>query len=152
MKMTARKLVKHSVRSMSVMALSMLVLFGTSLSVSADEADARRLLKAMSDYLAVQKALSFEYDASLEVITTDDQRLELAGSGDVILYRPGKIRATRASGFADFEILFDGETVTLFNSSANLYSQINLPGTVDKLIDLLGGDIAPPPLGPAFVL
>ncbi len=91
MKMTARQLVKHSVRSMSIMALSMIVLFGTAMSVSADEVDAKRLLKAMSDYLAAQKVLSFEYDASLEVITKDDQKLALVSSGVETLNRPDKI-------------------------------------------------------------
>ena len=31
----------------------------------ADEADAKRLLKAMSDYLGAQKAISFDYDVNL---------------------------------------------------------------------------------------
>ena len=31
----------------------------------ADEADAKRLFKAMSDYLGSQKAISFDYDVSL---------------------------------------------------------------------------------------
>ena len=51
----------------------------------ADAADAKRLLKAMSDYLAAQNAISFGYDATLEVVTQDDQKLGLASSGTVTL-------------------------------------------------------------------
>ncbi len=137
MKMTARKLVKHSVRSMPVMALFMIVLFGTSLSASADKADAKRLLKAMSDYLAGQKALSFEYDASLEVITKDDQKLALVSSGAVTLNRPDKIRTRRAGGFADVEIFFDGKVLTLLGKNLNTYAQQDVPGTIDHLVDEL---------------
>ena len=36
----------------------------------ADEANAKGLLKAMSDYLAAQKAISFDYDSSLEIVST----------------------------------------------------------------------------------
>ena len=36
----------------------------------ADEADAKRLLKAMSDYLGAQKAMSFDYDVNLELVST----------------------------------------------------------------------------------
>ena len=40
----------------------------------ADEADAKRLLKAMSDYLGAQKAISFDYDVNLELVSTQQQK------------------------------------------------------------------------------
>lgn len=46
-----------------------------------DSAEAKKLLKAMSDYLAAQKAISFAYDANLQVVTNSDQKLGLASSG-----------------------------------------------------------------------
>ncbi len=110
---------------------------GAPSGARADEADAKKLLKAMSDYMVAQKAISFDFDAILEVITTDDQKLALASSGTVILNRPGKIHATRAGGHADVEMLFDGETLTLFGNNANLYTQISVPGTIDNLVDVL---------------
>ena len=103
----------------------------------ADEADAKRLLKAMSDYVAAQNAISFDFDAILEVVTKDDQKLALASSGAVVLNRPGKIRATRAGGHADIEMLFDGETLTLFGKNANLYTQVSTPGSLDNLVEEL---------------
>jgi hypothetical protein len=103
----------------------------------ADEAEARSLLKAMSDYLAAQKAISFGYDANLEVVTKDGQKLLLASSGAVDLARPDKLRATRSGGFADVEMVFDGTTLTLLGKDANLYAQVEIPGTVDHLVDEL---------------
>lgn len=67
------KSVKRFVRCMSAVALSLIVVLGTSAAVSADEADARRILKAMSDFMGAQKSLSFEFDATLEVVTKDKQ-------------------------------------------------------------------------------
>ena len=61
---TSRVLVNRSARSLSAVALSLMMMLGTSMTASADEADAKRLLKAMSDYLAAQQAISFAYDAS----------------------------------------------------------------------------------------
>ena len=47
-----------------------------SISVArADEAQARSLFKAMSDYLAGQKAISFDYDSSLEIVSTQQQKI-----------------------------------------------------------------------------
>ena len=137
MKKMARKLVNSSVRNLSAVALSLIVVLATSVAVRADEAEAKELLKAMSDYLAAQKALSFEYDASLEVVTKDEQKLALMSSGAVTLNRPDKIRAMRAGGFADVETSFDGNTLTLLGKNLNIYAQQSVPGTIDHLIDEL---------------
>jgi len=134
---TSLKPVKRSLRSLSVAGLSLIVMLGTSLAVNADEADAKRLLKSMSDYLAAQKALSFDYDATLEVVTKDDQKLALASSGSISLNRPDKIHATRSGGFADVEMSFDGKTLTLLGKNLNVYAQTAVPGTVDHLVDEL---------------
>jgi hypothetical protein len=122
---------------MSTVILSLIILFGTSAWVNADEADAKRLFKAMSDYMAAQKSLSFDFDATLEVVTKDKQKLALASSGTVTLNRPNKIRATRAGGFADIDMSFDGKTLTLLGKNLNVYTQIDVPGTIDHLVDEL---------------
>jgi len=101
--------------------------------------EAKAILKAMSDYMGTQKSLSFEFDATLEVVTTDDQKLQLASSGAVTLNRPDKIRVTRTGGFADVAISFDGKTLTLLGKNFNLYTQLDVPGTIDHLIDELRG-------------
>jgi hypothetical protein len=137
MKKTGSKSVKMFVRCMSAVALSLIILFGTSAGVKADEADAKRILKAMSDYMAAQKSLSFGFDATLEVVTTEEQKLGLASSGTATLKRPDKIRVTRAGGFADVEMSFDGKTLTLLGKNLNLYTQLDVPGTIDHLIDEL---------------
>ena len=122
---------------MSAVALSLIILFGTSAGVNADEADAKRILKAMSDYMAAQKSISFEFDATLEVVTNEEQKLALASSGTATLNRPDKIRVTRTGGFADVEMSFDGKTLTLLGKNLNLYTQLDVPGTIDHLVDEL---------------
>ena len=134
---TSRVLVNRSARSLSAVALSLMMMLGTSMTASADEADAKRLLKAMSDYLAAQQAISFAYDAILEVVTKDEQILALASSGNVTLNRPDKILAMRSSGFADVEMSFDGKTLTLLGKNLNIYAQEEIPGSVDNLVDEL---------------
>ena len=137
MRTIAGKLLSYTALGISAAALSLAIGLGTPSAAMADEADAKKLLKGMSDYMASQKAISFGFDATLEVITKDEQKLALASSGAVTLNRPGKIRATRAGGHADVEMLFDGKTLTLFGNNANLYTQIDTPGTIDNLVDVL---------------
>jgi hypothetical protein len=95
------------------------------------------MLKAMSDFLAAQKTLSVAFDTVFEIVTPTDQKLGLASSGTATLSRPDKIRVARSGGFADFEILYDGKTLTFLGKNANLFTRIAAPGTVDQLINIL---------------
>ena len=98
---------------------------------------AEALLKAMTEYVTAQQAISFDYDVSLEVITRDDQKLTLAASGNVELARPDKVRASRSGGFADIETVFDGKTLTILGKNMNIYTQVAIPGSIDHLVDEL---------------
>jgi len=109
----------------------------TAPHAEADEADAKALVKSMSDYLAAQQRIAFDYDATLEVVTTDDQKLGIASSGTVTLERPDHLRATRTGGFSDVEMLFDGQSVTLLGKNAKVYTRVEAPGTIDQLVDRL---------------
>jgi hypothetical protein len=113
------------------------LLFGLAIDSPAAWADAPQaatLLNAMSDYLAAQKSVSFDYQTKLDL---DDrgQTITSADSGAVVLNRPDKIRATRTGEFVDVELVFDGKTISMLNKSANVYGQADDPGTIDELVD-----------------
>ena len=134
------RVVKKSARMVKVgLSTATLVLtigWGAS-EARADEAEAKALFKAMSDYLAAQKTIAFVYDTNLEIVTTDQQKLALASSGTLTLARPNNIRATRTGGFADVELIFDGNTLTLLRKNDNLYAQVEEPGSIEHLVDVL---------------
>lgn len=132
-----RKLTESAATRLTATGLALIIGFGTSAAAQADEAYAKTLIKNMSDYMSAQKSLSFNYDTILEVVTKDKQRLALAGSGTVVINRPDKLRNTRNSGFADIETVFDGKTLTLLGKGKNIYSQVEVPGTLDHLLDTL---------------
>lgn len=131
--MRRRRLAIRAVTAAAVLALT----WTGATGARADEAQARALFKAMSDYLAAQTAFSFDFDTSLEVASTDNQKLALASSGHVSVERPDKIHASRTGGFASVEAGFDGKTLTLLNKDSNLYAEAAVPGTIDQLIDTL---------------
>jgi hypothetical protein len=99
--------------------------------------EAVRLFKAMTAYVAAQKDISFRYDATLEVVTPTDQTVGLASSGAITVSRPDKLYSKRSGGFVDTEAVFDGKTLTLLGKNLNKYTQVELPGTLDQLIDKL---------------
>jgi hypothetical protein len=128
-------MIQRPLAMIAQVTLATAVCVGATAVARADEANAKKLLKGMSDYMAAQKSISFDFDAGLEVMTKDDQKLSLLSSGSVVLNRPDKIRFTRSGGFADIELSFDGKTVTLLGKNANIYAQADSPGTVDQLIN-----------------
>ena len=125
------------VRTCSTAALAVAACLGLSTGANADEAYAKNKMKAMSDYMAAQKAISFSYDADLEIVTPDHQKIMLANSGKVDLSRPDKLRVMRDGGFSSVAMIFDGKTLTVLHKEANIYAQADVPGTLDHLIDEL---------------
>ena len=119
--------------------LAMVLTVSASLmsQASAESADADRLLKAMSDYVASQKTISVTYDSDIEVITFNLQKIQFTSSGQVQLSRPDKLRATRTGGYRDVEIVFDGKLVTVSDKDTKNYAQIEAEGTAEQLIDVL---------------
>jgi hypothetical protein len=103
----------------------------------ADDASARKVLKSMSDYVTSQKTLLLSFDSDIEVLTPDLQKIQFTSSGQVLLSRPDKLRATRTGGYADVELVFDGKTLTVHGKSINAFTQVDAPGEVDSVIDRL---------------
>jgi hypothetical protein len=91
----------------------------------------------MTDYMAGQHSLTARYDADIEVITPDLQKIQFAASGDVLVDRQGGLRATRTGGYADVELVFDGKTLTLHDRRDRTFAMISAPGTLDDLIERL---------------
>jgi hypothetical protein len=132
-----RRLAGTPAPGISALALAVVLGLTATTGANAGEAEAKGLLKAMSDYLAAQKSISFGYDTNFEAVTKDHQKLLFASSGTLDLARPDKIRATRDGGFASVEMIFDGKTLTLLGKDANLYTQAEVPGSLDHLFDEL---------------
>lgn len=115
--------------------ISLTVLVMTPLSAVADDVDAKRLLRSMSDFLTTQKNFEFDYDATWEVVTTDAQKLGIATSGSVSVSRPNQIRASNVGGFADSNVYFDGETLAFYEGVDGLFAQVSKKGSIEDLVE-----------------
>lgn len=90
----------------------------------ANKDDAFRILKSMSDFVASQKTISASFDANIEIVTPELEKIQFNNSGEMLLVRPDKFRATRTGGYADVEMVFDGKTATLLGKNINAYTQL----------------------------
>ena len=70
MQYAARRVMRSLKTWAAVFAAVAMVGMADMAASRADEAQAKSLLKAMSDYLGAQKAISFDYDVSLELVST----------------------------------------------------------------------------------
>jgi hypothetical protein len=104
--------------------------------------DAIRILKTMSDFIANQKNVSIAFDADIEVITPELQKIQFTNSGTVLMSRPDKLRATRTGGYSHVELVFDGKTAAILNTDANVYTRLDAAGSIDQLIERLRADHA----------
>jgi hypothetical protein len=106
----------------------------------AKETNATKLLKQMSDYVGAQQTISASFDAGIEIVTNDLEKIQFNSSGEVFLARPDKLRVSRTGGYSDVELMFDGATVTLMGKNINVFSQVSAPGSTDQLLDRMRND------------
>ena len=104
--------------------------------------DATRILKTMSDFIAMQPNVSITFDADIEVITPDVQKIQFTNSGTVLMSRPDKLRATRTGGYSDVELFFDGRTATFVSKDDKVYTRLETPGSIDQLIGRLRNEFS----------
>jgi hypothetical protein len=114
---------------------------GMSSAGAQDAQDAKKVLKAMADYVAGQKGFSFDFDSTIDLVTPSLQKIQFASSGQVLLSRPDKLRATRTGGYADVELVFDGKAATLYGRNLNAFAQVDAPGSIDQLVDRLRANL-----------
>jgi hypothetical protein len=118
---------------MATLALVLAMVMSVVPSARAQD-DAGKILKAMTDYVSSQKVIVATYDTDIEVITNELQKIQFASSGQMLMSRPDKVRASRIGGYADVEMVFDGKTFTVLGKNLNKFTQIDAPGSIDDLV------------------
>ena len=97
--------------------------------------DAKSILKAMTDYVSSQKNITVSFDSDIEVMTTDLEKIQFTSSGQLQITRPDKLHVTRRGGYADFELFYDGKTLTVRDKDANQAAITPAPASIDALVD-----------------
>jgi hypothetical protein len=103
----------------------------------AEENEAKSLFMAMSDFLAQQPAISVSFDATVEIVTADLEKVGFASSGALNMSRPDKLRVTRKGGLADVEMVYDGKTLAAYGKNLNVFAKAPFEGGIDGLIETL---------------
>ncbi len=106
-------------------------------ALHADEADARRILNEMSDYMDSLESFGFGFDAEHELVSSDGEKLGLRSSGHVTVQRPDRLHIQRHAGFSQLSFLYDGRTLAVQDTASGLRAVVSAGGGIDGLVDVL---------------
>jgi len=116
------------------MATILCFLTGPAVSAQGIHPDADEILKSMSTYLGGLSAFSMAADIDNEIIDLEGQKLQLSSAATITIQHPGNLHIHRKGAYADVEILFNGDTLTLYSKGKNIYFQVKSPGNIDHAI------------------
>jgi hypothetical protein len=131
---------------LSAAALLALGLWMAAPAVSAEEQgplDPRAVekLQRMSDVLAKTRSLSLKAESLYDQVESSGVKIKRAVSQEVVLRRPDSLyfRSVRDDGKVR-EGRYDGKALTIVPERGGAYARIDVPGTVDTMLDLIQAD------------
>jgi hypothetical protein len=137
LKPAKNKMIRMLSNNISAIVLAGTICVAVITPASADETNAKHIFKAMSEYMVSQQTFSFTFDATLELITSDLQKVDFASSGSVMVDRPDKIDLTRTGGFANSLLIYDGKTLMILDKNRNVFAKTEVSGSIDDLVNML---------------
>ncbi|MGX9352210.1 DUF2092 domain-containing protein [Shimia sp. W99] len=123
--------------SLALLGAGHLLFVAGSTVVKADETDAILLLRAMSAYIGGLESFSIDFDAEHELVSTDGEKFGLRSSGHVAVRRPDRLSISRNAGFSELDFLYNGQNLTVQDSTSGLRTTLAVAGGIDALIDEL---------------
>ena len=131
---------------MTAGALLALGLWMAAPAVSAEEQgplDPRAVekLQRMSDVLAKTRSLSLKAESLYDQVESSGVKIKRAVSQEVVLRRPDSLyfRSVRDDGKVR-EGRYDGKALTIVPEGGGAYARVDVPGTVDTMLDLIQAD------------
>ena len=108
--------------------------------------DALQILKGMTDYLGGLKSFSMHTENSFEDVLDTGQKIQYDFASSVVIQRPDKLRAERMDGDVRQDLVYNGETLTVYEGAKDFFAVISVPDNLDDTLtfsrDAL--DLVPP--------
>ncbi|MCU0836112.1 MAG: DUF2092 domain-containing protein [Chromatiaceae bacterium] len=104
--------------------------------VTIDRTTERVLLDACA-YLRSAERFSLHAEVDIDEVLASGQKVQYSRDGFVMLERPNRLRAESASDKGVRELVYDGQTVTVFRPDSGVYAVFPAPETIDTMLDAL---------------
>jgi len=97
--------------------------------------DAKSQLMGMAEKMAAAKQFSVTIRMGYDVVQKSGQKIEFSEVRKILVSRPNHVRVEARQSDGDTGgLIFDGNVITLFSTSENVYSVTDQPGTLDAAI------------------
>jgi hypothetical protein len=110
--------------------------------------EALAILKKATDYLTGLTQFRLKGFRDTDVVQESGQKLQFTSLFDVSLKRPDRMFASRTDDDGITRRLwYDGKTASMYDEGEKVYGQIQVPDTIDEMLDYLETVLeSPPPL------
>lgn len=99
------------------------------------DAKADAVLRAMTTYLASLKQFSAQTENTVEIVTTDGQKIQYTSPAKITISRPDKMLAERRGDIIDQMFYYDGKSLTLYNPGTKHYATVPAPENIDAMLE-----------------
>lgn len=99
------------------------------------DANAQRLLRASTDFLASQPQFTAATRITLEVVLKTGQKVEFNHTARLAVQRPNRLRAERSGDLVNQLFVYDGKSLTLYNPQDKVFAQVAAPPTLEGMLD-----------------
>ncbi len=107
---------------------------GTGKPTAATTNDPDQLLRQMSEKLAQAKKFSFKVARKLDAALIEGQNIPENAQIEISVSRPGKFLAKADSQENVRQFVFDGQNLSVYDATMNLYATVPEPGTIDEVV------------------
>lgn len=107
--------------------------------IQAAEADidprAVEVLQTSLDYVSSLKEFAVDTHSTIEIVMESGQKLQFDNDVDTTVQRPNKLHSVRKGEVVDQEFFYNGKTLTLHDSMAGFHATVEVPGTLEGMLD-----------------
>lgn len=100
------------------------------------EDEAIDAIKDMSNFLVSAKTLAITSQGSLDVVTNDGQRIQLDGTTNYKVRKPGFV-IDYQSNIKSRRFIYDGKNFTVYSPKLGYYATVPAPGTNREVLDTI---------------
>jgi hypothetical protein len=104
------------------------------------EPKADDIMKKMSAFLANTKTFSLEAEETFDAEFARAYRIQLTNVRTITVERPSRFAAVAKGDTAHRASWYDGKSLTVLNRERNAYAAVDMPGTIDAVLDKLAKD------------
>ncbi len=101
------------------------------------EARADQELKKMSEFLAKQKLFALEAEETFDEVPDGEPKRELTNVRRLAVQRPNHVAADATGDTLNRASWYDGKTLTTLDKEHNVYATVEMPPTIDAMIEKL---------------